>query len=714
MNDRIQVFGRIRPLTTTEIERGDAIVATPLEPSANIAGDNRGDDSSGEATTIHLGAKSSTILNKSYRLDGVIGPNHDQRQVFGKVIPLLESLVDGFNCSLFTYGQTGTGKTFTMLGYDYWNMTTMNKAQPLTSSVITDDETNMGIIPRATIWIFNKLANLAISPENPDHRLLKASIVVSYIEIYNDKIVDLLNPNPADTYGAQPDCDIAGPFYNSSKANIPSGTTPSATTTPLEIRETKKGEITVTGLTQIQVKSIAEVMEVLWVGAKTRAIAATDMNDYSSRSHTIFQIQLDMTFGNSNGNSSSPSTNKKAKLCLVDLAGSEKWKSHQLATFSQDRIKEFTFINKSLSALGNCISALLKSSRAHIPYRDSKLTRLLQDSLGGNTKTIFIVTISPSSAHLDESVSTLQFADRAMRVRIQATINKEESLLNKARLVERYQEDVIKLKRVIGVLLERCVKDVNIDDVLPDIEAIMTADAVAGLPQSNSSWSSASSSQHVSLPLAPQQHAFGTKVPALTHTKGSPQEVLTENELMRLQLENIKLANQLNVIQKQMRQQEARKGHAHPLSHSQNGSPAHAAVATKASSPSKGSSTALGESGDMRFHIDALEDGNEEPRRLSPTRTMPPKAPSSSSTPVKLASPQAFSSSGTPKKTIGHHGSSYVTNEEYDNLHELIRCLKNRIDVLEVDRSKHKEEMKQMQIRFNAVRYPTSNYHWCM
>ena len=137
------------------------------------------------------------------------------------------------------------------------------------------------------------------------------------------------------------------------------------------------------------------------------------MNDYSSRSHTIFQVIL-------NQNVISPQNSKirmQGKMSFVDLAGSEKWRSHQLSKFTSERIRELTSINKSLSTLGKCVAALIRSGgsaagAAHIPYRDSKLTRLLQDSLGGNAKTLFIVTISPSISCMDETTSTLQFAGK--------------------------------------------------------------------------------------------------------------------------------------------------------------------------------------------------------------------------------------------------------------------------------------------------------------
>lgn len=230
-----------------------------------------------------------------------------------------------------------------MLGYDFWSNASDEMEIFAASNLTVEVKTNMGIIPRAMIWLFHRISLLRGSSVN---------ITVSYVEIYNEKLIDLLNVN--------------APIINAGTGTFK--LTSKSASSNLEIRETKKGEIIVAGLTQVQVRHIEEVMQVLWAGARARSIAATDMNEYSSRSHTIFQVQLDIR-------SNFSSLPKRTKLSLVDLAGSEKWKGHQIANFSNDRIKEFTSINKSLSALGNCISALMQSSRGHIPYRDSKLTR---------------------------------------------------------------------------------------------------------------------------------------------------------------------------------------------------------------------------------------------------------------------------------------------------------------------------------------------------
>lgn len=313
-----------------------------------------------------------------------------------------------------------------MLGYDLWAMAMDSSDLSITD--ISHDEEYMGIVPRSMKWLFHKLSS---------HSGLSFSISVSYVELYNDiKIIDLL--------------DIA----ESSKV--------------LEIRENKKGDIVVPGLTRIEVRSINEVLQVLWQGAKCRSVAATDMNDHSSRSHTVFIVYLLVEAVGSDGRKEQ----RKSKLSLVDLAGSEKWKSHQMATFSETRIKELTSINRSLSALGNCIAALLKPGRMHIPYRDSKLTRLLQDSLGGNTRTLFVVTLSPAMSSLEETTSTLQFADRAMKVQVHAAPNRvtNDAAGGTSAELKKYQNEIVRLRSLLQLVLQKCGANMDISALTSEIE----------------------------------------------------------------------------------------------------------------------------------------------------------------------------------------------------------------------------------------------------
>ena len=399
--DRIKVLARIRPLNNKEISSQDAV-------ALNV--------SSGKS--IDITSTAATHSRRKFELDAVLDENTSQDQVFEHILPLLESSIEGYNCTIFTYGQTGTGKTYTMLGYDLWGLAIdqehSQNSQTNIHDVIASEEEQYGVVPKTMKWLLSNLQS----------RQLAYQVSVSYLELYNDiKIIDLLDPGK-----------ISSPSDQKS----------------LEIRENKKGEIIVPGLTRIDVRNSEEVLQVLWNGARCRSVAATDMNDYSSRSHTVFMVYLliESTLGET----------RSSKICLVDLAGSEKWKSHQLSRFSEARIAELKSINRSLSALGNCISALLKPNRAHIPYRDSKLTRLLQDSLGGNTQTLFIVTLSPSLSCSEETVSTLQFADRAMKVQVVAKANKvisADSSVNSAAIIDAMKMEIHRLQSLLQLLLRK-------------------------------------------------------------------------------------------------------------------------------------------------------------------------------------------------------------------------------------------------------------------
>ncbi|KAF1794384.1 Kinesin-like protein [Phytophthora cactorum] len=187
--------------------------------------------------------------------------------------------------------------------------------------------------------------------------------------------------------------------------------------------------------------NLQETLQLLKTGNRNRTIRATTYNEKSSRSHALLQLSIEVE---SRGLESATTIIRRAKLNLVDLAGSEKWDSAVVA--GSGRSKELTSINQSLSALGNVISALVNPKRTHIPYRDSKLTRLLQDSLGGNTRTVVIATISPSESAVDETISTLQFADRAKCVAIRVKVNE---LVDDAILLAQAQREISRLKLLL-------------------------------------------------------------------------------------------------------------------------------------------------------------------------------------------------------------------------------------------------------------------------
>ena len=282
------------------------------------------------------------------------------------------------------YGQTSTGKTHTMLGVDVWRLAENTSASPALLQASTQRD-GYGLIPRSLESIFDNAAQ-------------ESTVSASYLEIYNEAIFDLLAETPSDR-GAR----------------------------GLGIVASSDGAVSVPEAVTMRVRSAADVLAVLWKGARNRSLASTDMNEHSSRSHTIFMVHIDQPAPAKAGAASPGESRILSKVCFVDLAGSEKIQAHQLS-MTPSRMSELTAINQSLSCLGRCIRALTtKGTSGHVPYRESKLTRLLQDSLGGNTRTAFFVTLSPSMSAVEESLSTLAFADRAKQVVVHAKVNRRAS-----------------------------------------------------------------------------------------------------------------------------------------------------------------------------------------------------------------------------------------------------------------------------------------------
>ena len=268
------------------------------------------------------------------------------------------------------------------------------------------------MIPRAIEEIFRTAKSKAV---------LKCSIYCSFIQIYNENLFDMLRD------------------ANMSQA--------------LTIREDQK-EIYVQGLSEYNVKSVSDTLHLLKIAEENRAIRETHMNQFSSRSHSIFQIYVEQKRVAEDGGE----IYLRAKFNLVDLAGSEKWNIYQ--SMEDQHINEMTNINLSLHTLGRCISGLAQRANGkdtHIPYRESKLTRLLQDSIGGNARTCLIATISPSRMNAEESISTLKFADRAKQVMVIATVNETRPVDHA--LVQRLQKEIVHLKGLVAAMREHLPPD---------------------------------------------------------------------------------------------------------------------------------------------------------------------------------------------------------------------------------------------------------------
>ncbi|OIV97649.1 hypothetical protein TanjilG_12406 [Lupinus angustifolius] len=305
------------------------------------------------------------------------------------VAPLVDGLFQGYNATVLAYGQTGSGKTYTMgTGFK--------------------DGYQSGIIPQVMNVLFNKIGTLKHQTEFQLH--------VSFIEILKEEVRDLLDPSSMSKLDT---------------ANGHVGKVTSPGKPPIQIRETSNGVITLAGSTEVSVATLKEMAACLEQGSMSRATGSTNMNNQSSRSHAIFTITLEQMrkINIPNGSSLNDTMSEEylcAKLHLVDLAGSERAKR----TGSDGlRFKEGVHINKGLLALGNVISALgdekKRKEGLHVPYRDSKLTRLLQDSLGGNSRTVMIACISPADINAEETLNTLKYANRARNIQNKPVINRD-------------------------------------------------------------------------------------------------------------------------------------------------------------------------------------------------------------------------------------------------------------------------------------------------
>ncbi|XP_076777013.1 chromosome-associated kinesin KIF4A-like [Arvicanthis niloticus] len=334
--------------------------------------------------------------DKSFTYDFVFDPSTEQEEVFNTAVaPLIKGIFKGYNATVLAYGQTGSGKTYSMGG---------------AYSADQENEPTIGIIPRVIQLLFKEME---------EKRDSEFTLRVSYLEIYNEEILDLL---------CSP-CERASQIH---------------------IREDPKAGIKTVGLTEKTVSVASDMVSCLLQGNNARTVAATAMNSQSSRSHAIFTVFI------RERKKMDKNSNFHSKLCLVDLAGSERQKKTKA---EGDRLREGININRGLLCLGNVISALGDGKKgSFVPYRDSKLTRLLQDSLGGNSHTLMIACVSPADSSLEETLNTLRYADRARKIKNKPVINMDPQTVELNHLKHQVQELQVLLLQAHGGILPGSIK----------------------------------------------------------------------------------------------------------------------------------------------------------------------------------------------------------------------------------------------------------------
>ena len=381
----IKVVVRVRPFNNREIDRNAKCIVQMKDAQTVLQPPPEAED------RLRKISKDGTISQRTFKFDksywsfDKADPNYaGQDNLFDDLgTPLLDNAFKGYNNCIFAYGQTGSGKSYSMMGYGE----------------------EAGVIPKICRNMFERINGVQ------SDRHLTCTVEVSYLEIYNERVRDLLNP---------------------------------ATKGNLRVREHPSTGPYVEDLAKLAVRSFSEIENLMDEGNKARTVAATNMNETSSRSHAVFTLTLTQKRHDTETNMD---TEKVAKISLVDLAGSERATS---TGATGARLKEGAEINRSLSTLGRVIATLADLSSGKkglkVPYRDSVLTWLLKDSLGGNSMTAMIAAISPADINFEETLSTLRYADSAKRIKNHAVINEDPN----ARMIRELKEELAKLRGQLG------------------------------------------------------------------------------------------------------------------------------------------------------------------------------------------------------------------------------------------------------------------------
>ncbi|XP_053965381.1 kinesin-like protein KIF13A isoform X1 [Anastrepha ludens] len=405
--DKIKVAVRVRPFNRREIELGTKCIVE-MEKQQTVLQNPPSLDK-----LERKPPKTFAFDHCFYSLNPEDTNFASQESVFNCVgRDILDNAFQGYNACIFAYGQTGSGKSYTMMG----------------------SLESKGIIPRLCDELFSAIANKTTQD-------LMYKVEVSYMEIYNEKVHDLLDPKPNKQSLKVREHNVLGPYVD--------------------------------GLSQLAVSSYKDIDNLMTEGNKSRTVAATNMNAESSRSHAVFSVVLTQILTDQ---ATGVSGEKVSRMSLVDLAGSERAVKTGAVG---DRLKEGSNINKSLTTLGLVISKLADQSNGKkggndkfVPYRDSVLTWLLKDNLGGNSKTVMVATISPSADNYEETLSTLRYADRAKRIVNHAVVNEDPN----ARIIRELRLEVEALRNMLKHATGSPVGDVqrvDIHDKLAESENLM-------------------------------------------------------------------------------------------------------------------------------------------------------------------------------------------------------------------------------------------------
>lgn len=393
----IRVLVRVRPLNERETKSKNVLQLQSGETTAIDFGIK--EQASSEESSLSGSAEGTvSILTdqqgpSSFTYDAVFGPESQQIDIFESVKGIVDAVVSGYNGTIVAYGQTSSGKTHTIFGEE------------------SDNDESAGLVQRSLKVIFDKMNGdqVAVNSLSSPSSQQKHSAKASFFEIYNEKVYDLLSSND------------------------------NMLQESLAVREDSTKGVYVEGLNEHVVHNTADAMDVLRVGNDNRRVASTNMNRVSSRSHAVFVLTVKNVITNDLDGTSKV---LESKFTLVDLAGSERQKTTDAAG---ERLKEASMINNSLLCLGQVINSLVdreNGKERHVPFRDSKLTFLLRDSWGGNSKTCLVATVTPSATSISETVSTLKFAQRAKLIKNVAVKNETYSM-------EALQLEIARLKSAL-------------------------------------------------------------------------------------------------------------------------------------------------------------------------------------------------------------------------------------------------------------------------